>query len=67
MRVRFVTTIEEELIHQIKIAAAKEQRNVNDILEELIQEYLKGWVNETSMAVDGWRNGVVGKHNARTY
>ncbi len=42
MRVRFVTTIEEELIHQIKIAAAKEQRNVNDILEELIQEYLKG-------------------------
>ena len=41
MRVRFVTTLEEKLIYKIKVKAAKEQKNVNDILEKLITEYLK--------------------------
>ena len=41
MRVRFVTTLEEKLIYKIKVKAAKEQENVNDILEKLITEYLK--------------------------
>ena len=41
MRSNFSTTLEKELIDKLKIQAIKESRNVNDILEELIREYLK--------------------------
>ena len=41
MRIGFKTTIEENLISDLKIKAIKEKVNVNDILEMLIQKYLK--------------------------
>jgi hypothetical protein len=37
---RFVTTLDEELIIQLKIRAATENIPVNKILEKLINEYL---------------------------
>lgn len=40
MRVRFHTTIDEKLKKEIQIKATLEGRNVNDILEELIKNYL---------------------------
>lgn len=40
MRVRFHTTIDENLKKEIQIKATLEGRNVNDILEELIKNYL---------------------------
>ena len=42
MRIGFKTTIEETLLSQIKIKAIEEKLNVNDILEKLIEKYLKG-------------------------
>lgn len=41
MRVNFSTTLEKELIEKLKIEAIKKSKNVNDILEELIRNYLK--------------------------
>jgi predicted HicB family RNase H-like nuclease len=41
LRVGFTTTLEEKLIAEIKIEAIKQGKNVNDILEELIEKYLK--------------------------
>lgn len=38
---KFTTTLEEELLEQIKIRAIKEKRSVADLLEELVREYLK--------------------------
>jgi hypothetical protein len=40
MRKGFKTTIEEELIEQLKIIAVKNKINVNDILEKIIKKYL---------------------------
>lgn len=40
-RVQFTTNLDAELLKQIKIKALEEGRNVNDILEQLIQEYLQ--------------------------
>lgn len=42
MRVGFKTTIDENLIKKLKIKALQKGVNVNDILEELIDKYLKG-------------------------
>lgn len=42
MRIGFKTTIEEELIKSLKIRALQQNVNVNDILEQLIDKYLKG-------------------------
>lgn len=36
----FRTTLDPELIKQLKILAIKQDRNVNDILEEIIREYI---------------------------
>jgi len=47
-RVRFSTTLDSELLEKFKEEAAKEKRNINDILEELIEEYLKGIVQTES-------------------
>ena len=41
MRVNFSTTLEKELIEKLKIEAIKKGKNVNDILEELIRNFLK--------------------------
>ena len=37
---RFVTTLDEELIRQLKIKAAEQDTAVNKILEKLIKEYI---------------------------
>ena len=42
MRVGFKTTLNEDLIYQLKIIAIQQKVNVNDILEKLIALYLKG-------------------------
>ena len=40
-KVRFTTTIDEELLKKIKVKAVEEEKNVNEIMEELFEEYLK--------------------------
>jgi len=40
--VGFKTTIDEDLLSQIKMKAIQEKVNVNDILEKLIKKYLNG-------------------------
>jgi len=40
-RIKFTTTIDEQLLKEIKIKAVKENKNVNAIIEELIIKYLK--------------------------
>lgn len=42
MRVGFRTNLDQDLIDQLKIKAIQEKVNVNDILEKLIEKYLKG-------------------------
>nr|DAO29102.1 MAG TPA: antitoxin [Caudoviricetes sp.] len=39
-KVKFTTTIDANLLEQIKIIAIKEKRSVSDILEELISKYV---------------------------
>lgn len=47
MRKRFHTTIDNELLLNIKNKANEEDRDVNDIIEDLIRYYLAGGkVNE---------------------
>ncbi|MBP9477526.1 MAG: hypothetical protein KBF12_02805 [Sebaldella sp.] len=50
MRVGFKTTIEENLIKQLKIEAIQNNVDVNDILEKLIDKFLKG---EIQLNLDG--------------
>ena len=38
---KFTTTIDSELLEEIKIRAIKEKRSVSAILENLIREYLE--------------------------
>ena len=40
-KVKFTTMIYEELLLKIKIQALKEGKSVSDILNELIENYLK--------------------------
>ena len=40
-RVKFTTNINEELLKKIKVRAIKEGKNVNEIIEDLFEEYLK--------------------------
>lgn len=42
LRIGFKTTIEEDLITQLKIDAITNKVDVNDILEQLIEKYLSG-------------------------
>lgn len=39
-KVKFTTTINQELLEKLKIAAIKEKCSVSFILEKLIREYL---------------------------
>ena len=40
-KVKFTTNIDEELLKKIKIKSIEEGKNVNEIVEKLLQEYLK--------------------------
>jgi len=40
-KVRFTTTIDEELLKKIKVRAIEGGQNVNEIIEKLLQEYLR--------------------------
>ena len=40
-KVRFTTNIDEELLKKIKVKAIEVGKNVNEIIEELLREYLK--------------------------
>ena len=40
-KIKFTTTIDEELLEQLKIIAIKKKCSVSSILESLIKEYLK--------------------------
>ena len=41
MRIKVTTTLEEGLWRRLQVKAIKQGVNVNDILEQLIAEYLK--------------------------
>lgn len=41
IRKKFTTTIDEEVIRELKMQAVREQTDANKIIERLIQEYLK--------------------------
>lgn len=43
---KFTTTVDEELLEQIKIQSIKEKRSVSDLLEELIRAYLANVSNK---------------------
>lgn len=40
-KVKFTTNIDEGLLKKIKVRAIEEGKNVNEIIEKLLQEYLK--------------------------
>lgn len=40
-KVKFTTNIDEELLKKIKIKSIEQGKNVNEIIEKLLQEYLK--------------------------
>ena len=42
-KVKFTTNIDEGLLKKIKVRAIEEGKNVNEIIEDLFEEYLKRW------------------------
>lgn len=40
-RVRFNTTLNQWILIKLKVLAAAQQKNVNDLIEELALEYIK--------------------------
>ena len=40
-KVKFTTTINKDLLEKVKIIGVKEHRSVSDILNELIEKYVK--------------------------
>lgn len=38
---KFTTTVDSDILEQVKIQAIKEKRSVSDLLEELIKKYLE--------------------------
>ena len=48
-KVKFTTNIDEELLTEIKILALKEKRNVNEVIEEQLKNYLNKKQEEMKM------------------
>lgn len=46
-RVRFNTTLNQWILIKLKVLAAAQQKNVNDLIEELALEYIKKSFNMT--------------------
>lgn len=44
-RIRFTTTIDEEILHEFKVACVKNKLGMNDALEILMQAYSDGILN----------------------
>ena len=40
-KVKFTTNLDEGLLKKIKVRAIEEGKNVNEIIEELLEEYLE--------------------------
>lgn len=47
MKAKFTTNINKELLDKTKIKAIQEGKNVNEIIENLLQQYLKGEIKMT--------------------
>lgn len=47
MKAKFTTNIDKELLDKTKIQAIREGKNVNEIIENLLQQYLKGEIKMT--------------------
>ena len=45
MRVRYSTTLNDDLLEKLKIRAIKEKRRINELLEQAIKDYLKKTLN----------------------
>lgn len=41
-KIKFTTNIDKELLKKIKVKAIEEEKNVNEIIEKLLREYLIG-------------------------
>lgn len=41
MKYKFTTTLDKDLVDQLKIQAIKENRSVANIIEELVRNYLQ--------------------------
>ena len=48
MKAKFTTNINKELLDKTKIKAIQEGKNVNEIIENLLQQYLKGEIEMTN-------------------
>ena len=46
IRKKFTTTIDEDVIKELKLQAIREQTDANKIIERLIQDYLKKQLEE---------------------
>jgi len=46
MRVRYSTTLDDDMLEKLKIRAIKEKKRINDLLEEAIKDYLKKPIKE---------------------
>ena len=44
-RKRFATTIDEDIIHDFKVACVKSKLDMNEVLEILMQAYTDGVIN----------------------
>ena len=61
MKAKFTTNINKELLDKTKIKAIQEGKNVNEIIENLLQQYLKGEIKMTKYTGRIYRDPEDGK------